>query len=81
MFSMFTGAVAFNQPLNNWDVSAVLNMTYMFGKASSNSPDMIFNQNISGWVVAQVTSFNGFRSAAFQLANINMPQRFLDNGQ
>ncbi len=80
MFSMFTGAVAFNQPLNNWDVSAVLNMTYMFGKASSNSPDMIFNQNISGWVVAQVTSFNGFRSAAFQLANINMPQRFLDNG-
>ena len=81
MFSMFTGAASFNQPLNNWDVSAVLNMTYMFGKASSNSPDMNFNQNISGWEVDQVITFNGFRSAAFQLANINMPQRFLDNGQ
>ena len=81
MFSMFTGAASFNQPLNNWDVSAVLNMTYMFGKASSNSPHMTFNQNISGWEVDQVITFNGFRSGSGQLVNINMPQRFLDNGQ
>jgi surface protein len=80
MYEMFIGAVAFNQPLNNWDVSSVTNMTSMFAKSSSSAPDLIFNQNISGWVVAQVTSFNNFRQST-ALANINMPQRFLDNGQ
>jgi surface protein len=81
MYEMFIGAVAFNQPLNNWDVSSVTNMTAMFAKSSSSAPNMNFNQNISGWVVAQVTSFNNFRISTPSLANINMPQRFLDNGQ
>lgn len=41
---------AFNQPLNNWDVSAVKNMDAMFFFASS------FNQDISGWNVSSVLS-------------------------
>ena len=30
MSEMFNGASSFNQPLNNWDVSNVRNMRYMF---------------------------------------------------
>ena len=30
MNSMFTGATSFNQPLNNWNVSNVTNMSEMF---------------------------------------------------
>ena len=37
---MFYGAESFNQPLNNWDVSNVRDMRFMFCYANS------FNQNI-----------------------------------
>ena len=40
---MFSNALAFNQDLNNWDVSKVANMEYMFSNA------YVFNGNISGW--------------------------------
>ena len=43
-------ASAFNQPLDNWDVSSVENMREMFRGAIS------FNQNINNWNVSSVTS-------------------------
>ncbi len=42
MFGMFADAKAFNQPLDNWDVSNVATMYDMFAGATE------FNQNISG---------------------------------
>jgi hypothetical protein len=49
---MFNSATAFNQPLNLWNTSAVLNMDYMFNNAT------VFNQNISGWVINPLLSLN-----------------------
>jgi surface protein len=40
MSAMFTYASAFNQPLDNWDVSSVWNVYSMFDHATS------FNQDI-----------------------------------
>ncbi len=48
--SMFAGAKAFNQPINNWDVSHVTNMYGMFNGA------MLFDGNISDWDVSNVTN-------------------------
>jgi surface protein len=45
---MFLNATSFNQPLDNWDVSQVTNMSFMFSNASS------FNQDISVWCVEQI---------------------------
>ncbi|PZW43908.1 putative secreted protein (Por secretion system target) [Mesonia algae] len=50
MESMFEYAYFFNQPINNWDVSNVTNMTRMFQYALS------FNQPISSWDVSNVTN-------------------------
>ncbi len=44
MFQVFAYATAFNQPLNNWDVSNVANMINMFYGATS------FNQDLTAWV-------------------------------
>ena len=63
MRRMFKNAKAFNQPLNNWDVSNVRygndsnsNMEQMFNGAT------VFNQDLSGWCVSnlasQPTNFN-----------------------
>ena len=46
---MFDGALSFNQPLNDWNVSNVTSMFYMFFKASS------FNQPLNNWNVSNVT--------------------------
>ena len=46
---MFAGANSFNQPLNNWNVSNVTNMNYMFENATS------FNQPLNKWNVSNVT--------------------------
>ena len=46
---MFDGALSFNQPLNDWNVSNVTSMFYMFFKASS------FNQPLNDWNVSNVT--------------------------
>ena len=48
MISMFWNATAFNQPLNDWDISKVTTMASMFKNATS------FNQDISGWDISNV---------------------------
>lgn len=48
MTQMFEGAEKFNQPLNEWDVSNVQDMSKMFCKASS------FNQPLNDWNVSNV---------------------------
>jgi surface protein len=49
---MFQNATAFNQPLANWDVSQVQDMSYLFAGASS------FYQNLLPWNVARVRTMN-----------------------
>ena len=48
MNRMFSGAADFNQPLSEWNVSAVTNMNGMFYNAAD------FNQPLSSWNVSQV---------------------------
>jgi len=45
---MFEGATSFNQPLNDWDISNVTDMSNMFNGASS------FNQDLTSWDVSNV---------------------------
>jgi surface protein len=52
MYSMFSNANAFNQPLGSWNVSKVTSMNYMFAGANS------FNQNIDSWDVSAVTDMS-----------------------
>ena len=47
---MFRNASAFNQPLNNWDVSNVTTMDGMFKEA------LEFNQPLNNWDVSNVTT-------------------------
>ena len=49
---MFRDAIAFNQPLNNWNVGNVVNMTCMFSGAHS------FNQPLNNWNVGKVINTN-----------------------
>ncbi len=44
------GSMSFNQPLNNWNVSNVTNMWYMFEGAES------FNHPLNKWNVSKVTN-------------------------
>ena len=73
MSNMFFGASAFNNDGNssmgNWNTSRVTGMSLMFADA------IRFNQNISGWVVAQVTTFGSFRERS-GLSLANTPPRF-----
>merc|ERR1712025_967904 len=56
---MFSGASAFNRPLDSWDVSSVTDMQYMFYGASA------FNQPLASWDVSSVTDMRYiFRDAA-----------------
>ena len=50
----FLNNSAFNQPLDNWDVSGVLDMDNTFNGCSS------FDQDLSGWQISQVTDFTNF---------------------
>jgi surface protein len=51
---MFYYAEKFNQPLNSWNVSNVIDMEYMFYNAKA------FNQDISNWDVSNVTYHYNF---------------------
>ena len=55
---VFSGASAFNQPLDNWVVSIVTDMVQMFASATA------FNQDISGWDVSSVTDMRSMFSGA-----------------
>ncbi len=50
MNGMFRFATSFNQPLNNWNVSNVIDMYDMFYNATS------FNQPLNSWDVSKVTN-------------------------
>jgi len=54
---MFIDTISFNQPLNNWNVSNVTNMSWMFCGASS------FNKPLNGWDVSNVTNIVGMFSS------------------
>ena len=60
MHGIFSFANCFNQPLNNWNVSNVTNMWYMFQNARS------FNQPLNKWNVSNLyfmsSLFNGATS-------------------
>ena len=51
MDRMFSGAVAFNQDIGNWNVSNVTNMSEMFSGSD-------FNQDIGSWDVRNVTDMS-----------------------
>jgi surface protein len=61
---MFKNNVAFNQPLNSWDVSSVEKMDYMFAAATA------FNQPLNSWDVSNVSSFLDMFAFA---SNFNQP--------
>ena len=49
MSVMFCNASQFNQPLNNWDVSNVTDMRWMFyGTAMESTPPKWFDEAIDG---------------------------------
>jgi surface protein len=68
MVGMF-GDSTFNQPIGNWNTSAVTNMSLMFRFNTT------FNQAIGNWNVSNVTNFSSFmegKSAAnYSAANLN----------
>lgn len=58
MGSMFSGAIAFNQPIGNLDTSNVTNMVNMFREARN------FNQPIGSWDTSKVTDMDGMFEGA-----------------
>ena len=70
MYAMFANALAFNQPLGDWDVSNVTNMSYMFYADYINLTS--FNQDISSWSVDGVTNCADFITNA-PLTEANRP--------
>ena len=64
---MFNGASSFNQPLNNWNVSNVKEMGYMF---SGEVAAISFNQPLDNWNVSNVTDMRGMFNGA---SSFNQP--------
>jgi len=60
MENMFSSNRNFNQPIGNWDVSNVTNMSFMFEGAFS------FNQPIGSWDVRHVTNMQHMFNGAFE---------------
>ena len=52
MIAMFANCILFNQPLNNWDVSNVNNMSWMFSDCHD------FNQPLESWDVSNVSDMS-----------------------
>ena len=67
MSELFLCFEGFNQPIGNWDVSNVTNMSYMFYAECQTNHQ--FNQDISYWDVSNVTDM----SYMFNRANFNQP--------
>jgi hypothetical protein len=55
MTAMFEGARAYNQPMNDWDVSNITTMQNMFLDYYKTE----FNQPLKDWEVSKVTNMNG----------------------
>ena len=79
---MFSDASSMNAPLNNWDVSTIINMTGMFSGASA------FNQPLNDWEVSEVTDMTGLFSGAsafnqslatWDISNVTAMDEMLDN--
>ena len=64
MSSMFYQCYNFNQPIGDWDVSQVANMSRMFDNLSS-AYKMSFDQDIGNWDVGNVTNFREFMRAYY----------------
>jgi len=67
---MFAGATSFNSDLNNWDVSNVKDMSWMFGRdwvlggEVTEEGATSFNGDISSWDVSSVIDMTGMFSDA-----------------
>jgi len=61
---MFYGASAFNQPLNDWDMSHVADLSFMFYGAVS------FNQPVNEWDLSSATTLTAM---FFQAVSFNQP--------
>ncbi len=69
MEAMFDQATSFDQPLDSWDISSVMDMSRVFYGATS------FDQHFNGWNVTSVTTMRSmfYSSASF---NQNLCQWF-----
>jgi len=65
--NMFEGASKYNQPMDNWDTSAIIIITSMFLNASS------FDQDLSNWDIGLITTATQFlEGSAFSDANYDL---------
>ena len=62
MSYMFYGAVAFDQSIQRWDTSQVLDMSHMF--SSDCNAESSFNQPLGDWNTSQVTGMGSMFSLA-----------------
>ena len=68
MEAMFSYAIAFDQPLDKWDVSNVLSMESMFSGA------LFFDQDLSGWNVVKVNNSKHFANICLSRDKGKMPK-------
>jgi len=55
MSDMFNDAELFNQDIENWDTSSVIDMSGMFTDAAA-----FINQDLSSWDVSKITDHHSF---------------------
>ncbi|WP_295162846.1 BspA family leucine-rich repeat surface protein, partial [uncultured Brachyspira sp.] len=67
----FNRAESFNQPLNNWNVSNVEDMSYMFNEAES------FNQNINNWNISKLRDIDYIFNCALYFDKNNALEFYL----